>query len=147
MKDIKRTCYTEKIPGIRELYFVDIEEISQITITGKSTVNVALKPDAQWGLIDGKNTVVEAEYGKYNVNRITTTINGWNLENGSIEHLTRKRFVCKFTDKAGEQWLLGYGEPLHLSITQTAPDSAQQYQSLQLEFSNESEFGLLTLNN
>lgn len=146
MKDIKRSCYAGKRPGIRSLWFVHIDEVEKITVTAKDTVSVTLKQGGRWGKIHGKNTTSASERDRRYDNRIQTTLPGWTAEEAvSIHDLVHGRYLVKWTDHAGDTWLCGYGEPMHLTFSETAPDTPAEYQGIVFTFSCESEFGFLKL--
>lgn len=146
MKDLKRDCYAGKMPGIRKLWCAHIDEVANVTITAEDTVSVTLKPSGRWGEIQGKRTTAASNWDRRFDNRIQTLLPGWTMQEAvGIGRLTHGRYLVKWTDHAGDTWLCGYGEPLHLAIAQTAPETPAEYQGIMLTFSCESEFGFLKI--
>ena len=146
MNDLKRDCYAGKMPGIKEIYFTHVDEVESVTITAEDTVSVALKPGGRWGEIHGRRNTASRDWDRRFDNRIQTLLPGWTMQEAvGIGRLTRGRYLVKWTDRAGDTWLCGYGEPLHLAISQTAPETPAEYQGITLTFSCESEFGFLKL--
>lgn len=146
MEDLKRDCYAGKMPGIRKLWYTHIDEVVNVTITAEDTVSVTLKPGGRWGEIHGKRTTAASNWDRRFDNRIQTLLPGWTMQEAvGIGRLTHGRYLVKWTDHAGDTWLCGYGEPLHLTIAQTAPETPTEYQGIMLTFSCESEFGFLKL--
>lgn len=146
MEDIKRDCYSGKIPGIKSIRYVHVEEVETITVTGLDTVSVTLKPSGHWGRIEGKRTSASSIFERTWRNEIRATLPGWTTEQAvSLGRLTAGRYLVSFVDKAGDAWLAGYGTPLHLVVGKTAPETPSELQGIELTFSNESEFGLLKM--
>lgn len=146
MEDIKRDCYSGKIPGIKSIRYVHVGEVEAITVTGLDTVSVTLKPSGHWGRIEGKRTSASSIFERTWRNEIRATLPGWTTEQAvSLGRLTAGRYLVSFMDKAGDVWLAGYGTPLHLVVGKTAPETPSELQGIELTFSNESEFGLLKM--
>ena len=148
MKDLKRDCYAGKMPGIRKLWCTHIDEVANVTVTAEDTVAVTLKQGGRWGEIHGKDTTAESDWDRRYTNRIQTTLPGWTTQEAvGIARLTHGRYLVKWVDNAGDTWLCGYGEPMHLNIAKTAPDTPAQRQGIVLTFSCESEFGFMKIDN
>lgn len=146
MEDIKRDCYSGKIPGIKSIRYVHVGEVEAITVTGLDTVSVTLKPSGHWGRIEGKRASASSVFDRSWRNEIRATLPGWTTEQAvSLGRLTAGRYLVSFVDKAGDAWLAGYGTPLHLVVGKTAPETPSELQGIELTFSNESEFGLLKM--
>ena len=144
MKDLKRKCYQGAMPGIKKLWYVHVDEVDSVTITAEETATVTLKTGGSWGEIHGKRMTADSDWDRRYTNRITALLPGWTIQEAvGIGRLVHGRYLVKFTDRAGDIWLCGYGEPLHLNVSKTAPETPQQYQGLELVFSCESEFGFL----
>lgn len=146
MEDLQRDCYAGKMPGIKKIWYTHVNEVDTVTVTGVDTVQVTLKPSGRWGEIAGKRMYAESA-GEHSFNNtVRGTLPGWNTEQAvGIGHLTAGRYLVKFLDKAGDTWLCGYGTPMHLAVTRTAPDTPAEYQGVEISFSCESEFGFLKL--
>lgn len=145
MNDLEQKC-NNGIQGIGKLWYISAGEIQDITVSALNKVTVSPKNGARWGEIKGRRTTAASEGSHKFTNRIQTILPGWTVEEAvSVGHLTKGRYLVKWTDKAGKAWICGYGEPLHLDITQTAPDTPTEYQGITLVFSNESEYGFLEL--
>ena len=144
MKDLKRKCYQGAMPGIKKLWYVHVDEVAKVTITAEETATVTLKSGGRWGEIHGKRMISASNWDRCYTNRISALLPGWSIEEAvGIGRLVHGRYLVKFTDRAGDTWLCGYSEPLHLSVSKTSPDTPQQYQGVEVVFSNESEFGFL----
>lgn len=146
MEDLKRDCSAVRIPGIKRLQYVHIEEVSAITQTGVDAVSVTLKATGRWGVIEGKGSSASSSFDNSWKNEVRTTLPGWTLEQAvSMGRLTAGRYLVAFTDRGGDTWLAGYGVPLHLDITKTSPSTPLEYQGLELVFSCESTYGFMRL--
>lgn len=144
MKDLKRKCYHGAMPGIKKLWYVHVDEVANVTITAEETATVNLKSGGRWGEIHGKRMVSSSDWDRRYTNRISALLPGWSIEEAvGIGRLVQGRYLVKFTDRAGDTWLCGYGEPLHMSVSKTSPETPQQYQGVEVVFSSESEFGFL----
>ncbi|MCR4964834.1 MAG: hypothetical protein K6A41_04180 [Bacteroidales bacterium] len=147
MNDLKRSCYSGSMPGIKSISFCHVSEVESITVVGVDSVTVTLKSSGNWGVINGKRMTASAGHqGKNWSQKVNATLPGWTMtEVTGYTRLATGRYLVKFTDKAGDTWLAGYGTPLHLSLSKTAPSTPAEYQGVDLTFSCDSEFGFLKL--
>ena len=146
MEDLQRDCYAGKIPGVKSIQYAHVEEVDSVVVTGTDTVSVALKPSGRWGSVIGKRITASSTYDRSWTNEIRATLPGWTTQDAvSMGRLTAGRYLVAFTDRAGDTWLAGYGTPMHLAVSKTAPDTPTEYQGIELVFSCESEFGFLKM--
>jgi hypothetical protein len=146
MEDLQRDCYSGKIPGVKSIQYAHVEEVDSVIITGKDTASVTLKSSGRWGAIKGKLMTASSVYDRSWTNEIRATLPGWTIQDAvTMGRLTAGRYLVAFTDRAGDTWLAGYGTPMHLAVSKTAPDTPTEYQGIELVFSCESEFGFLKM--